>query len=484
MKFTPLAAITASAIIPIVFTSTPTEADVSHVENKMLLERPALDSTQSPPLLGRSSDEKILNKNNEIAPFSSNINGMDPQSGSDPINQFQEPLGDLNLNQALSLALKQNPELLSYFDEISARNGAVAQAELLPNPSLGISASNLGNSILKDFDGPVTTIRLSQFVQLGGKRAKAISVAQLDRDLAVWDLESKRMDLLTDVVHIFVELLAVQEKQLIADNLIRVSKLATESIEARVKAGKVSPVEQTRAQVNLALVKIEQQRVARKLSTTRKRLAATWGSTEPGFDFAVGELDTVNPIPSFESLLVRLRQNPDLARWASEISYRQSSIELAESQAIPDLTLSLGLQHFVDLNDNALVAGISLPLPVFNRNQGAIAKANHRLNKAVHTRRNIEVTVTTALNTAYQRLASALTEVSGYKTSVLPGAEDAFKAVQKGYRLGKFDLLDVLDTQRTLFNAKDQYLSAITAYHKAVADVERLIGTSIFEDPK
>ena len=94
-------------------------------------------------------------------------------------------------------------------------------------------------------------------------------------------------------------------------------------------------------------------------------------------------------------------------------------------------------------------------------------------------RRAAEVLVTTALNTTYQSLAAANIEVTTLKTQVLPGAQSAFEATSKGYRLGKFGFLEVLDAQRTLFGAKAQYLRALSDYHKAVAEVERLIGEPV-----
>ena len=94
-------------------------------------------------------------------------------------------------------------------------------------------------------------------------------------------------------------------------------------------------------------------------------------------------------------------------------------------------------------------------------------------------RRAAEVLVTTALNTTYQSLAAANIEVTTLKTQVLPGAQSAFEAASQGYRLGKFGFLEVLDAQRTLFGAKAQYLRALSDYHKAVAEVERLIGEPV-----
>jgi len=132
-------------------------------------------------------------------------------------------------------------------------------------------------------------------------------------------------------------------------------------------------------------------------------------------------------------------------------------------------------------NDYALVVGFSIPLPAFNRNQGGILEAEHRLTKAEEDRRSAEVRIATALNTAYQQLSAAHAEVSALRQEVLPGAQSAYDAAREGYRLGKFGFLDVLDAQRTLFGAKTQYLLAQADYHKAVAEVERLIGGGMNE---
>ncbi|MGH7372154.1 MAG: TolC family protein, partial [Candidatus Methylomirabilales bacterium] len=273
----------------------------------------------------------------------------------DPAEPIAEPTGYLTLREVLALALKANPELAPFSREIRAREAAVLQARLFPNPELSVTAANLGNAVLKDFDGPQTTVSLSQLILLGGKRARGIEVAGLDRDLAAWDYETKRMDVLTRVAQAFVEVLSAQEGLALANDLMALAERVVEAAAARVLAGKVSPVEETRARVTLASVKIEQARAARELEAARKRLAATWGSTIPRFQSAQGKLDQVLPIPTLEGLIRRLTQNPDLARWAAELAQRQAAIDLEESRAVPDLTVSLGVTQFTDTDDSALV---------------------------------------------------------------------------------------------------------------------------------
>jgi outer membrane protein, heavy metal efflux system len=167
-----------------------------------------------------------------------------------------EPTGDLTLREALVLALKASPELAAFSREIRAREAAVLQARLLSNPELSVTAANLGNTVLKDIDGPQTTVSLSQLILLGGKRARGIEVTGLDRDLAAWDYETKRMDVLTRVAQAFVEVLRTQEGLALASDLMALAKRMVGAVSARVRAGKVSPVEETRARVTLASVQI------------------------------------------------------------------------------------------------------------------------------------------------------------------------------------------------------------------------------------
>jgi len=141
--------------------------------------------------------------------------------------------------------------------------------------------------------------------------------------------------------------------------------------------------------------------------------------------------------------------------------------------------LSGGWQHFNETDDSAAVFGLSIPLAVSNRNQGGIRRATYLLAKAQESGKAAEIKALAALEEAAQRLASAYAEATALKNEVLPGAQSSFDAVSNGYRDGKFDYLQVLDAQRTLFEARSRYVESLAAYHKASADVERLIGRGI-----
>lgn len=398
------------------------------------------------------------------------------EPAADPTASAEEHGGDITLMQALTLALSQNPELTVFSQEIRAREAAVLQSGLLPNPRIVGVAQNFGNATNKGFDGDWVSVELSQLIELGGKRAARIEAAERSQELAGWDYEVQRISVLTLVAQAFTEVLGAQARLDLARQTAALADQVATAVGNQVKAGEVSPVEETRAKVALATVRTDLTRAERELEAARRRLAALWGSIEPRFAKARGELGSVLPILTLQQLQERIHQNPELARWSTELTQRQALVELEKTKAIPDVTVSLGVSEYLLTNSYGLVASASMPLPVFDRNQGGILEAERRRTKAIDERHAAEVRVGTALSTAYQALATAYAEAAAYKTSILPGAESAFEAVRKGYRFGEFALLDVLDTQRILFAARAQYLRALTAYHQGVAEVERLIG--------
>lgn len=398
----------------------------------------------------------------------------------------ETPTDSISLGDAIRLALLNSPELATFAWEIRAREARVLQAGRAPNPVLGVvaedfNATGLGNDVPDDQQPvqPQTTVQLSQLIELGGKRTAHRNLASRDRDLAAWDYETARIDVLTRVTHAFIDVVAAQEMVTLSAQTAETVKQVQQSVRARVTAGVVSPIEETRADVALASASVEANRATRSLEAAHRRLASLWGAQEATFSAAAGRLDIGPALPSLSELTTRLADNPDLARWATEILQREAAVAAESSKRIPDVTVAGGYRRFTDLGSNAAVIGLSIPLPVFDRNSDGVREAESRLAQAHEARRAVRARVSAALAEAYGRLASAHAEVTVLRATVLPGTRETFEAVSEGYRLGKFSYLDVLDAQRTLIAANGQYLHALSEYHKAVADVERLIGAPL-----
>ncbi len=413
------------------------------------------------------------------------------QSNTTPSSGAKEELPEeITLPQALSLALMHNPELAASTWDVRSAEARIIQAGLFPNPEIDVEVENFGGSrevenpdgtsdSLKRFDEYEATVLLSQLIEIGGKRSKRKQVATSEHDLLRWDFETKRLDTITLVTNAFIDLLGLQERMDLTDGLENLSQDVFNTVSERVKAGKVSPVEETRARVALSTIQIEQERIKRELEAARKRLAATWGSNTPGFQRAGGELEKITVLPPYEFLLSRISQNPDIARWNAELEQREAALRLEKAQRLPDLTIAGGVRYLDESNDQVYVMGMSLPLPLLNRNQGAILEASNDLQKAREERAAAEVNAIATLDEVYQSLLSAYNEVTVLRDTVLPGAESAFNASNEGYLEGKFSYLDVLDVQRSLFSAEDTYVNSLVAYHKAITSLERLIGENL-----
>lgn len=393
------------------------------------------------------------------------------------IELTRDPGEPITLQKALSLALLQNPTLEVFSFEQRAREARALQSGLYPNPELEILVEDAaGSGNFSGFSRSQTTIQLSQIVELGGKRSARLRANDLFGKLASWDYETNRMDVLTEVSKAYADVLKAQQQVLLAKSLTGLGEQFLNAVTERVKAGKVAALEKTKAEISLSSVSIQLEKAKRELKIARRNLSALWGSTQPQFESALGDFFAISSVPSLKQLMARLSGNPDLKRWAMELEQRQAVVDSELSKRIPDLKLLGGYRRIEETDDNALVFGISIPLQLFDRNQGSINAARHKLAKANAQKRAAEIKVTKKLMGAYNKVDFALSQVVAIKTKILPGAKRAFDGINEGYRFGKFGYLDVLDSQKIFFEAQGQYLKALADYHKAVADVERFIG--------
>ena len=246
--------------------------------------------------------------------------------------------------------------------------------------------------------------------------------------------------------------------------------------DRRIRAGDAPPIDAARSSVPVATAQVRLKRAERQHQAARRQLALMWAAPEASFGLAEGSLDELRAPPSPEQLAALVSANPQVARWAVEISARRAEAALAEAEATPDLTVRAGVKHDNADDANALVLGISLPLPLFDRRQGDVLAARLSANAAVEQRRAAERRVEVALSRAYARMAGSFDEAMAIRDIALPPANEAFKFTRRAFESGDLALIDVLDAERTLMELRTEYLDALTGYHLAVTEIEGLIG--------
>ena len=388
-----------------------------------------------------------------------------------------EPRGAISLQQALDLALAHNPELAASAWEVGAAGARTLQASLRPNPEFELEVEEFGGTgETSGFDAATSTFALGQQIELGRKRLKRTKVAGIERRLAEWDYEAKRLEVLAETTVAFVEVLAAQEKLKLAKETVALAERTLGAVSERVKAGKVSPLDKMQAEVALSTSRVELERTRDELHAARETLPGKWGASEPTFERAAGDLEAVGEVPPLERLLELASANPAVARWGEELHLRKARLSLERARRTPDLGVRAGIQRLAESEDTAFMVGVSIPLPLFDRNQGRILEAERELAGAHEKRRAAEVRSGTALRRAYRELCSARREAVSLRDEVLPAARRAFDAAHEGYQRGKFGYLDMLGAQKALFEVRQSSLEALASYRIALAEVERLAG--------
>ena len=389
----------------------------------------------------------------------------------------------LTLQKAIAMAIASNAELSAARRELEAADGPVLQGGARPNPELSV--------LLEDTQRATRTATfvLNQRIELGGQRAARISAAERGRDIAAAELAARRTDLRATVVAAFHAILLAQEHVKLADESTELAQRAADAAAKRVQAGKISPVEETKARVAAATARLEAAQAASELRLSRLRLAATWGDAAPRFDRVEAPSDTMSmsmsmsmsvpmpmPMPTVEALSARVAASPRLRRAQVEVQRRGALSDLERARRTPDLSVSLGMKRDEQLGRNQAVFGVTVALPLFDRNQGNLLEALRREDKSRDELAAATIQLRTAVMQSWGRLDIANAEAQTVRDQVLPGAQSAYDAATKGFELGKFNFLDMLDAQRTLFQAKAQYLRARGEAHRAAVDIDRLLG--------
>ncbi|MES2105354.1 MAG: TolC family protein [Pseudomonadota bacterium] len=380
------------------------------------------------------------------------------------------PAAPLTLAAAIQRALQSNPDLRASARDIEIADGLVMQAGARPNPELALLSEG------RQKESRTTTLQLNQLLELGGKRAARITAAERERDTAAAGLAGRSTEVRANVISAFFDVQVAQQRLQLAQAMQQLAQQVTQAAVRRVAAGKVSPVEETRARVAESSAKLELGQASGELALARSRLAACWGSPAADFGTLAAPQTSGAADASLAELQTRLMASPQLLRARLEVDSRQAQAELERRRRIPDLTLSLGSKRDEQAGRSQTIVGLSLPLPVFDSKQGNLLSALRKTDKARDELAATANRLALELFAAYQRRQQAGAELDALSSDILPGAQSAYEAAVKGFELGKFNLLDVLDAQRTLFQSKSQYLHALAESHRATADISRIVG--------
>ncbi|CAN7528738.1 TolC family protein [Aquipseudomonas alcaligenes] len=376
----------------------------------------------------------------------------------------------LTLAAALEQAQRNNPDLAAAGWALGIAEGERQQAALLPNPELSWEQEDTRSATR------TTTVQITQPIELGGKRGARTALAERGIDAAGLELERSRNALRAEVIQAFQGLLQAQVRVGLAEQSQALAGRGVVIAEGRVKAGKVSPIELTRAQVQRAEIALELRRALQEQARATTQLQRVLGADVAAPVALAGDAAALPGIPPGTRLLGALAESAELRLAQMGIDQQDAAFELEKAQRIPDLSVSLGSQYSAEDRERVNVVGLSMPIPLFNRNQGNVLAAARRADQARDQRRAVEWRLRGEVREALEQWQAASAEVEAFSATILPAASSAVDSTSRGFEMGKFAFLDVLDAQRTLIQARSGYVQALASATEAWVRLERIYG--------
>jgi cobalt-zinc-cadmium efflux system outer membrane protein len=383
----------------------------------------------------------------------------------------------LTLKTALQHALAANPRLTAAERDVGIATGQRIQAGVFINPNVSYQQDNsFGSGIYRGTKSSETTLQISQVFQLFGKRQARIAAGQAGIEVAAIQRKAVRLEVLSGTAVAFLNVLGLQRRIQVLDEQVAAIDKMTPLLKRRVEAGASSIAETGRADVASSLVKADRERTKAALATARRELAALMGETSAKFDSVTGRLDVTGRPPTFQSVVAAIDGNPQLVRWTGVFAQRNAQLLMARLKPYPDVNLSAGWRHFNNTGDDAVQLTMSVPIPVFDQNQGNILSAQESLEKTAAERKTNRNALIVMAGRAYDSLQGSLRELAVLREISIPKARQAAEAISDGYGQGRFTLLEVLDAQSMLMRARLREQEALQNFHIAVATIEGLVG--------
>lgn len=375
----------------------------------------------------------------------------------------------VSLEQAVDKAVEAAPILKANEAAIAAAEAGKRQADVRPNPVVSAEAENfIGTGPVDIFRQAEVTFTYSQQIERGGKRAARIGLGESEVELAKARARAARLDIAANVQRAYIDAQIAATVVRIASERLGIERELQREALRRVRGYKDPLFVETRSAARVAEAELGLREAEFRLRNAQNALAAYWG----------GEGQTVEVAPDLnqQGLATTGLADADTAVAEAAIDRSRSAVVVEQTRATQDYTITGGLRYLRDTDDVAAVAGISIPIGRFDKNQGNIERAQAE-------RRQTEFLAEADRLARLRRLASlradsdaALTRANGIITDVYPKTVRTLEQVREGYNRGGFRFSDIEDASNAIIAAQESWLDAMNRYRDLQPEIDRLTG--------
>lgn len=391
------------------------------------------------------------------------------------------------INEIVALALKQSAELAALEKEAAAKQALAIQSGTLANPTLELQGSSGRQSGSPEERS--ASIGINQELPWNGKLRLRREAGQREAEAAQRQRDNAARLLKEEVSILAFDLALADKRGELAADLVGLNRDLVSIAGERFKAGDIPELELNLAKVELARAESRLIEVERDGIQLRLRMSSLTGQNEVAFNPAD---DLATPVVSQtiqELLKQALASRPDLQALALERGKAEAETRLAAAEAIPNPTVGFFTQkqrsatELGDLSsissDTQLGVRLSIPLPVFDRNQGGRVASRSRLEAAGSRSLALERIITAEVEAAFSRLSASERILALFKQGIIPQLTENLKLTQEAYRLGEVGIFGVIEEQKKFFEVNDGYLAAIHGRRVAFVKLESAVAIDL-----
>ena len=378
----------------------------------------------------------------------------------------------MTFDQAAARMMAESPALKAAAAGQRVAEAGLRDSDRPPNPSAELEVEDFaGTGPYRGFNGTEVTALLEQPIERGGKRRARVAVARAEITLAIAERQSEQRRLLAELVRTYASAAASRVRAGIAGEQVAIAERLAEQSARRLAAGDIADVEHDRVLVTLGGARAELERTLREAEVAERTLASLVNSAEP-VEADLAHFERRQDADPASITLV----TADDSRFAALAERGRARVVAAQAERVPDLTARGGVRAKREEDAVAFVAGVSIPLPLFNPGRSRVAQAQAEAEQSVFLaeaqRREARRTADRALG----NWSSALRLLETIDRQTIPAAERLVTLTERGYRLGALAYRDLADARTSLYNARRSRVDALEQVAAAKADLAQVTG--------
>jgi outer membrane protein, heavy metal efflux system len=399
---------------------------------------------------------------------------------------FAQDLPELKLNDLVTEALNNNPELKAVRYQAFSTKTRIRQAKAWEPPQIGLEYAKTPTDSFPNLfkDSMETDYFIQQKFPFPGKITAMSKSAESSTSMSEYNSKALENTVIRDIKNAYYDLYLIQKKIRINSETQHLMREFSDIAKRQYEVGMTGQSDLLRAQTELSMLINEGNNLEEEIQVIQAMINTILGRPTVQPLGSVPELEMeLNPLPSGDLTAIALESRPELMAMNKNIVMNQAELELAKRQVYPDIMLRMMYKHMEDAPDDYWSTMVSVDIPSFflsrGKIRGKVEESEWNIMKSKEAYKSTENMVRFQIQEATVNVRTSQNTASLYKSTIIPQAEQTVQSTKAAYQNGKTEIFSLIESSRTLLKAELEYYSAVTQYLKSMASLEQAVGTDV-----